>query len=199
MLSSENADTKTFFTEVVGFSRAKEEEETSKALRFFQETHGLDFSSFKWGTTKEAKYATFHSFQSPLKPFASFNLVGKLDEEIDKTKCYPVTIGGYGVKFDQQQVLHGTYGGDKGISVNPGDVLDYHFYSIATSSDNPLVLQFQTTLPVRLEPVDGHTVADMEVFHDKLGSGRMYGVFRFVEKESDMHVTMRAVISFPSQ
>jgi len=88
---------------------------------------------------------------------------------------------------------------DKGISVNPGDVLGYQFYSIATSSDNPLVLQFHTTLPIRMEPVDGHTVANMEVFHNKLGSGRVHGVFHFMKKESDTRVTMRAVISFPSQ
>ncbi len=159
----------------------------------------MDFSSFKDKDEAKHENASMYFFQSPLKPFAVFNSVGKIGQEISMTKRYPVTIGGYGVKFDKEQTLRGIYGSEKGIVVKPGDVLGFQYYSIATGSDKPLVFHFHTTKPVRLEPIDKHTVADMEVFHDQLGSGKVYGVFHFVAKDGNTSVTMRAVMTFPSE
>lgn len=49
-----------------------------------------------------------HFIQFPLKVFAVFHLVREIDHVIDTAKHCPVTIGGYSVKFEQKQTLHGT-------------------------------------------------------------------------------------------
>lgn len=185
-ISTENAEPETFLSSC----EVQHEEAAAKAVQFFKETHGLDLSSFRDEETRHEN-ASMLFFQSPLKLFAFFNSVGKIDQEISVTKCYPVTIGGHRVKFHGEQTLHGN-------SVKPGDILGFQYYRIETgSSGKPLVFHFRTNIPVRYEPTDGHTIANMEVFHDQLGSGQVHGVFCYVEKDGNTHITVRVVITFP--
>lgn len=104
------AEPDAFFTSCVGITGTESKAETAKAIQFFKKTHGLDFSSFKHEAAKEVKCenAVMHFIQFPLKVFAVFHSVREIDHVTDTAKHCPVTIGGYSVKFEQKQTLHGT-------------------------------------------------------------------------------------------
>ena len=125
------------------------------------------------------------STRAQFKSFAYVNCSTKVASPLIPG-CYPVDIGGYSVKFSGQQMLHGKYGGEESKPCNPGDLLGYQFYNIRMPSGNTISMRFQTTIPVRLEPIDGRTVASMEVFHPDLGKGDVYGVLNLQKWERNL-------------
>ncbi len=129
-----------------------------------------------------------------------FLIAGLVCGNVAETQCYRISLGGYGVLFSGPQILYGTYGSEQGKSVSQGDVLGYQFYSIPVCVEQPIVLQYQTVIPVRYEAIDGHTISNMEVFHPTLGKGRLTGIFGFSGIPNEpgfIHLVMRAVITFP--
>ena len=188
----------TFFSDLLNFNNSKIDETEREVLQFFNTTHGLDFSQSTPNESGDRKYqnATLYVFHSPLDLYAIFNC-WLLNGDIT-SQCYQATIGGYGVRFAGPQILYGTYGGEDGRLVVPGDVLGYQFYYIPVCSEDPLIFQYHTIIPIRYEPMDQHTVSNMEIFYPGMGIGRLSGVFRFSGGADGLiTVVMRAVITFP--
>ena len=191
----------TFFNEIMKFSDEDKQKVAKDALEFFSTTHGLDFSKSEPERNGQRHYqnATMYPFRPPLDIFANFcHWKGKVGTD---SKWFRIHIGGYVVSFSGEQKLHGRYGGREGKSVTSGDLLSYQFFNIPIDGQEPIVFRIQTFFPVRQEPVDQHTISNMEVFNDKFGKGRISGVFQeFAPNPEDpkfLRVIMRAVITFP--
>lgn len=192
----------TFFSEIMKFCDEEKDKVTKDAIEFFSITHGLDFSKFEPEGRGQRQYqnATMYPFRPPLDIFAHFSLWKESDIRAE-SKWFHIHVGGYVVSFSGEQKLYGRYGGEEGKLVRSGDLLSYQFFNIPIDGQQPVVFRIQTFYPVRREPVDQHTISNMEVFHDKLGKGRINGAFQeFASAPEDpkfLHVIMRAVITFP--
>ena len=190
----------TFFDAIMKFSDEQKDKAAKDAMEFFNTTHGLDFSqSVPEQGRRHYQNASMYPVRPPLELFAYFNRWTASD--VLTSKRYRVHIGGYVVSFSGEQVLHGMYGGKEGKVAKPGDLLGYQFYNIPVGTQEPINFLTQTVYPIRQEPIDGHTVSNMEVFHPRLGKGRVNGVVQEYtptpEDPSAVHLIFRAIITFP--
>jgi len=110
--------------------------------------------------------ATMFPLQVPVPFIATYNRW--LATGSTKSKCFRTTLGGYTVFFTGEQMLHGSYGGENGLPAVRLDRIAYHYYSIGLGPQQPLVIQLQSTIPRRPDPIDGYSTIKSELFHRTL-------------------------------
>ena len=116
-----------------------------------------------------------------------------------RSVCFESRAGSYRVEFSDQQILHGTYGGEEGIPVASPDALVYGFFNTLVFPQEPLVIQYNTATPLRVDPHDGIIIANFDLFHRVWGHGLLQGITQITPTEDGhVHVSFRDIFTFPA-
>ena len=131
----------TYFREVLRYSDDEIQQETQKALQFFNERFGLNFSLSPPNEQglRFFQNATFQPTRQPSGIVATFNrwpVTGNT-----RSRCFTAALGGYFVSFSGEQTLRGTYGGEEGVKVTNNRALQYGYISISIPRRDPVVIQ----------------------------------------------------------
>ena len=191
-----------FFRNVLKFRHEDIVHFAEDAIYFFNDTFGLDFSTSPPTDQHELFYenAKFSPFM--LSEDVSYTVTSNnwIRTGSTRSSCYRMYDGGASVTFLGEQILHGSYGGAEGKPVGPINTLVYGFYVIDVCQQSPVVIQFQSSTPFRVEPVDGILVINLDLYNRVLGYGKAQGM-GFVTParyQSDKyHVSVRNVLTFP--
>ena len=96
-----------------------------------------------------------------------------------RSSCYRIHEGGFWVTFSGEQTLYGSYGGAEGKpAATTTNQLSCGFYHIDVCEQSPVLIQFQSSSPVRTEPIDGISVFTADIYNHVLGYGKMHGMFQ---------------------
>ena len=190
-----------FFRNVMLFTEEEIAQVEKDAIQFYNTRFGLDFSQSEpdeWGQ-RFYQNATFY----PARMSPEVQYVITFNHWIvsgnTRSVCFESTIGNFRVTFRDQQILHGTYGGEKGIPVATTDALGYGYYNFPVCPQEPLVVQVSTATPLRVYPHDNFVIENLNIFHRVWGRGLIQGVGRFtLTEDGRVHVTLREVFTFPA-
>ena len=193
----------TFFKRYMQFRDEAIQHATDDAIRFFNESYGLDFSSSAPNVQNERFFenARMHPFIIP--PDIINYLVTSnnwIRSGSTRSVSYLMRVGGFLVNFSADQTLRGSYGGTEGKPAGPAVFLNYGFYNIDVCPQSPVIIQVQSGSPFRLEPVDGHYILNFELYSTVLGHGAVQGIIsstQISENPSLYHVIIRSTITFP--
>ena len=194
----------TFFKQVLNFRDIIIEQTFDNAIKFFNETYGLDFSLSP--PTDQNEYFYQNAVMSPFRLSEEvYNLV-TLNNWIQtgntRSTCYRLRDGGFQVKFIDDQLLHGSYGGAGGKSAGEKGLLVFGFYHIDACRQSPIIIQFQSGTPLRQEPIDGTNVLNCDLFNRALGYGKAYGLFTInpdPEEPGEYRIVARNVFTFSNE
>ena len=119
-----------------------------------------------------------------------------------RSNCFNSRDGGFQVTFSGNQTLYGSYGGTEGKPARAFiDFIIYGFYIIEVCPQSPVVIQYQSGTPFRLEPIDGFGIINCDLYNRVLGRGKALGVTLSVPATDDadhFFVTVRISFTFPS-
>ncbi len=195
-----------FFTDIMEYSQQQIEEVTEEAIAFFNERYGLDFSlsqpnEFGFRVLENATFAPYGTFD--LGFVVNFNTWIKNGNQ--HSQCYPIRDGGFLVtpipSTGLQQTLHGTYGGVDGLPLGQGEAVIWGMYNILVSPRRPpIIIEYESNTPNRIEPVDGTLIFNLDLFNQELGTGRSLGAIRITPTDDPgmFQYTYRATITFPA-
>lgn len=196
----------TFFTTVLQFREAAIQHVIGDALKFFNDSYGLDFSDSIPNEQKERLFQ--NAKMSPfIFPPGKFNYFVTDNNWIrnghTSSSCYALVDGGFQVTFSGQQVLYGSYGGDEGKAVGTESLVVYGFYKMDRCKQSPVIIQYQTGAPIRGETVDGSIVSitSLKLYNRVLGHGETLGILRVgpdPDEPRRFRVTVRNTFAFPS-
>ena len=146
-----------FFRNVLKFRYEDIVHFAEDAIYFFNYTFGLDFSTSPPTDQHElfyenAKFSPFMQSEGVVYTVTSNNWI---HTGSTRSSCYRMHGGGASVTFSGEQILYGSYGGAEGKSVGPTNRLSYGFYIMDVCQQSPVLIQFQSNTPFRVEPVDG--------------------------------------------
>ena len=146
-----------FFKNVMKFTDTTTLHIFEDAIKFFNETHGLDFSLSPPNEKKEYFYENAVMGPFILSDELDFIVTSNnwIQSGSTRSTCYRIRGGGLCVAFTGNQTLHGIYGGADGKPVAIGNTLAYGFYSIDVCKQSPVIIQFECSIPVRMEPIEG--------------------------------------------
>jgi hypothetical protein len=189
-----------FFRETMKFRDDYIKHTTSDALKFFNESYGLDFSLS--GPNEQSEYFYENARLSHIK-FAdgirfSVILNNWIQSGSTRSTCNLIRAGGFMVTFTGDQVLHGSYGG---ADARVGENLGYGFHNIDVCQQSPIIFQYQSATPVRQEPVDGAFFFNVDLYSRVLGYGKAEAVFSVKqdpENHSQYNLVIRQVFTFPA-
>ena len=191
----------TFFKEVMKLRDSEIQHTVDDAIQFFNKTFGLDFSLSPPSDKNE--YFIENAKLMPFK-FADINYHVTLNNWIQtgstRSTCYQIFDGGFTVTFSADQRLHGSYGGSAGRVVGGIEYINYGFYVIAVCPQNPVVIQYQSAIPVRQEPTDGTNILRCDLYNRVLGYGKSDGIFTVGPASDDpgkYHLFARQAFVFP--
>ena len=190
-----------FFRDVMLFTEEEIAQVEEDAIQFFDTRFGLNFSQSKPDEHGQRFYqnATFlpTRFTPEVQYVATFNRW--IVSGNTRSVCFENRAGSFSVRFSDQQILHGTYGGEEGIPVASTDSVVYGFFNIPVCPQEPLVIQFSTATPIRIDPIDGFHVVNVDLFHHVWGHGLNRGIARLVPTENGrFHFTTHELFTFPA-
>ena len=167
----------TFFKDDMGLRDDDIQHVLSDAIKFFNESYGLDFSGSQPNEQNEyffenAKVSLFRFHEDILYQVVFNNWIQTGNT---RTTCREIQIGGYLVSFSGDQLLHGSYGGVDGIPARVGDLIEYGYHIFFVCDQSPVVVQFQNAIPFRQDPV-GTTIVDFDIYNQVLGYGKAHGI-----------------------
>ena len=109
--------------------------------------------------------------------------------------CADNRDGGFIVIIGSDTILHGTYGGEAGLPIKANKRVLYGFYKILLCSQSPLIIQFQSASPVR---IDGFASINCDLSSSELAPGIAQGVFRVTPLgDGNIQYTIRNLFTFP--
>ena len=190
----------TFFRDVLEFTEQDIETATQSAIVYFNTTFGLDFSeSVPDSVTNERRFQ--NASMSPSR--VPFNYTAKANRWLvagkKRSKCFDHQIGFFGVRFLDDQVLHGTYGGLEGRRIGPGLFQDILWGYTRTNTRPPVLIQYQSTSPSHASP-DGILSESSIAFHPTLGQGIILGTFVFTPiDETRAQIVAYDTVVFPAE
>ena len=192
----------TFFKEDMGLRDNEIQRVFEDAVKFYNETYGLDFSNSQPNDQNEyffenAKMTLFR-FHENVHYRLIFN--NWIRTGNTRTTCRDVQIGGYLVTFTGDQLLHGTYGGAEGIPAGEGDFLEYGYNIFDVCGQSPVVIQIQNATPFRKEPVDGAVFLNFDIYSHVLGYGKALGFIStkpLPDNPGEYRLVARVVFTFP--
>ena len=189
----------TFLREILSFTEEEIAMEERNAIEYFNTRFGLDFTSSEPDENRRRFFqnATFFPINVPILFGATVNRWVQTGST--RSRCFPMREGGFEAVFAGEQMLHGTYGGEQGSVVRPGDLVVYNWYRITVCPQSPIILQFRSITPSRTAPFDGINSIHSEIFHRTLGRG----LGRATARERLINPTMRrsdfmGIIVFPA-
>ena len=167
-----------FFKEDMGLRDEDIQHVFEDAIKFYNETYGLDFSNSQ--PNEQYEYFFENAKLSPFRLNEDVQFQVILNNWIQTgnvhTACRGIRFGGYWVTFTGDQLLHGSYGGDEGIPAGVEDSIEYGYDVIDVCDQSPVIIQFQNAIPSRLEPVDGTFLFDLDTYNQVLGYGKALGI-----------------------
>lgn len=196
----------TFFTTVLQFREATIQHVIDDAVKFFNDSYGLDFSDSTPNAQKERFFqnAKMNSFIFPPGKFNYFVTDNYwIRNGHTSSTCYSLVDGGFQVTFSGEQILYGSYGGAEGKAVGTESLVVYGFYKMDRCKQSPVIIQYQTGAPIRGENVDGHIVSitSLKLYNRVLGHGETLGIL-WVGPDPDepgrFRVIVRNTFVFPS-
>ena len=193
---------RSFFQDVMKFNKREIEQVTSDAITFFKTTFGVDFSKIsvsKNGSRYLEEFdATLFDFQ--MNPAIGYSVVFNkwTVNGARHSNCVTTRGGGFIVMFGSDAILHGEYGGEEGRPIRANERIIYGFYNIPLCPQSPIVIQFQSATPIRIDTVDGFAIINLDLFNRELGRGLAQGVFRVSPLgDGTTHYVIRNLITFP--
>ena len=193
-----------FFNDVMKFSNREIQQVSADAITFFNTTYGLDFSKtppHKNGSRYLAEVdATLLEFEMNPALHYSVTFNEWTVNGVRESYCVDTRGGGFLALFGSDTVLYGTYGGssDKGVPIRANERIIYGFYNIPLCPQSPMVIQYQSASPIRMDTLDGFAIFNLDLFNRELGAGLAQGVFRVTPLgDGNIHYSVRNVITFP--
>ena len=192
-----------FFQNVMMFNTTEIQQVTDDAITFFRDKFGVDFSNADPdanGTRHlDSINATFIPYE--LNPDLGYSITFNR-WTVDRTRrsyCSDNRDGGFIVIFGSDTILHGTYGGVTGLPIKANERVLYGFYNIPLcSNQSPMIIQFQSASPVRIDTVDGFATINCDLSSRELGPGIAQGVFRVIPLgDGNIQYTIRNLFTFP--
>ena len=190
-----------FFRDVMLFTEEEIAQVEEDAIQFYNTRYGLNFSQSEPDERGERIYQNAIFYPARVSPEVHYAVTFNrwIVSGNTRSMCFENRVGSFRVDFSGEQLLHGTYGGEKGIPVTPPDCLLYGFYNIAVCPQEPLVLQFTTATPGRVDPHDHIQIANIDIFHRVWGHGLVQGVAQYNPTEDGrVYFTIREIFSFPA-
>ena len=189
-----------FFKTIMKFSDTAIQHTVDDAIQFFNDRYGLDFSA---STPNEKNERFFENAKmSPFIVPPEVDYIVTINSWFQsgniRSTCYPIRDGGFQVSFSANQTLRGSYGGPTG---KPAGLLVYGFYSIEVCKQSPIIIQYQSATPYRIEPIDGIAIANSELYNRVLGHGRAQGIIIVIpdpDEPGRLRVTLRSTFTFPA-
>ena len=202
VLTPDNFD---FFKDIMQYSQAQIDEVTDEAIDFFKTRYGLDFSQAQPGSLGEreiedAVFATF-TFSPEIEYTINFNTW--IFNNQRSTRCYENRDGGFFVSFKRETTLYGEYGGAEGKPVTANDIVVFGFYNIPVDyryGRNPLIINYKSGSPARLDVHDGFVIINCELKSDLLGEGTARGLSSITplqDGSGKFRASIRNVFTFP--
>ena len=200
LLSQIPDPTLTFFRDVLQFTEQEIETATQSAIEYFNTTFGLDFSeSVPDSVTLERRFQNASMYPSRLP----FNYTVQANRWLaagkKRSKSFDHQIGFFGVRFLDDQILHGTYGGLEGRRVGPGPFQDIFWGYSRTNTRPPMLIQYQSTSPSHTSP-DGIVSESSIAFHPSLGQGIILTTIVFTPiDETTAQIVAYDTVVFPAE
>ena len=189
-----------FFKRYMQFRDEAIQHATDDAIRFFNESYGLDFFSSVPNEQNERFFENARMFPFIIPPDTTNYLVTSnnwIQSGSTRSVSYPIRDGGFIVDFSANQTLRGSYGGTEGKPAGPAEFLNYAF-NIDVCPQSPVIIQVQSGSPFRAEPVDGHYILNFELYSTVLGTAQgIMSITQISENPSLYHITIRSTITFP--
>ena len=192
----------THFKTVLKFRDSDIQHTIDDAIQFFNNTFGLDFSD----SPNEKNERFFQNAKmSPfiLPPDIDYIVTDNhwIRTGYTRSSCYRIRDGGFQVTFSGDQTLYGSYGGAEGKPAGSANSMVYGFYSVDVCEQSPVIIQFQSSRPVRTEPIDGTSTFTSDLYNRVLGYGTSHVVFHAYPDPNvpgQLHVSLRNVMVFPT-
>ena len=193
-----------FFKNIMKFRDEAIQHTTEDAIEFFNDSYGLDF----FGSTPNAQNERFfqNARMNPfiLNPDIRYTVTSNnwIRTGSTRSSCLNMRDGGFQVTFSGNQTLYGSYGGTEGKPARAFiDLIVYGFYNIEVCSQSPVIIQYKSGTPFRMEPIDGFGIINCDLYNQVLGHGKALGVAFSVPTTDDsgrFFVTVRNSFTFPS-
>ena len=190
-----------FFRNVLKLRDSDIQHVGENALRFFNYTFGLDFSASIRNDQHELIFENAVLFPYKISDEINFYVATNNWIRTGNTHstCNRIRHGGFRVSFTGDQTLYGSYGGAEG---KPAGMLFYGFFHIDVCQQSPVIIQFQSSTPFRVEPVDGIGVLNLDLYNKVLGYGKSQSfIFGQPDKDepSKYRIMARNVFTFPAK
>ena len=191
-----------FFKTYMQFRDTAIEHTVDDAIQFFNNKFGLDFSA---STPNEKNERFFEN--ATMSPFISSDEVNYIvtinnwfRSGNTRSTCYLIRDGGFRVTFSANQTLRGSYGGDTGKPAAAAHSLTYGFYNIDVRQQSPLIIQYRSGTPYRIDRIDDIDIgiSNLELYNRVLGCGRAQGIVTVTRKDGRFHVSGRSTFTFPA-
>ena len=191
----------TFFKEVLGFRDDDIQHAFDDAVKFFNETYGLDFSLSPPNDLNEVFFENARMrpvrFRDDVHYTVVFNNWIKAGNT--RTTCSEIQVGRFEVGFSGDQLLYGSYGGESEVLVGAADSVVHGFVKVNVCDQSPVIVQIQSTTPFRMEPLDGTSILNLDLYNNVLGYGRALGAFIIKpvpDRPGIFHVFSRTLFTF---
>ena len=190
-----------FYTEILRFTTEEINQEMENAIQYFTTEFGVNFSNIEPNDANQRflPTAVFGPVQVPFNSTIIANrwiLTGNR-----RSRCFTMSVGYFGVTFNDTTMLHGVYGGEQGLPVNAGELLAYGYLVIfGACAQQPILIQTRSNTPTRILPVEGWSVEDLRLYNRQLGDGRFQGVFKIRPSPDDSTMVVlenQLILSFP--
>ena len=170
-----NDPEKTFLRNDLGFRDDDIQHDFQDAVKFFNETYGLDFLESQ--PNEQNEYVLENSRMNLYRLHENVQFRLALNNWIrtgsTRTTCSNLQTGGY---LTKDHIVHGSYGGVDGIPVNEGDFMIYGYHIFDVCSQSPIIIQVQSASPFRRVPFDGLLSIDYDAYNQVLGYGKALGI-----------------------
>ena len=187
-----------YYRKVLQFTEEEIDREREEAMRFFNDTYGLDFTNIEPNEQGQRILGnvTFEPFMFSFNNTYVYNswlLNGKT-----KTRCFQVGDGGFRARFTGTTMLHGEYGGEEGKLVLANQRVMYgHDYIYDACKQQGIIFQLESLTPLRGVPIDSYIVRTFRVRNRALGEGIAWGVSRItVVNPTTLRYELRQVYTF---
>ena len=193
-----------FFKEDMGLRDDDIQHVFDDAVKFYNETYGLDFSNSPPNERNEYFFENAKMTLFRLHEDIHYQVIFNnwIQTGNTRTTCGDIRNGGYQVTFTGDQLLHGSYGGDKGTSAGVGNIIYYGYDIFDVCDQSPVIVLFQNASPLRSEPVDGDVSLNFDIYNNILGYGKALG-FLSTKPDPDnpgkYRIINRVVFTFPAR
>ena len=173
------------------------------AIAFFNATFGLDFSDIAPNERHERFLgnAILNTYiqADVIEYYVTTNRW--IQSGSTRSACNRIRDGGIRVVLAGEQTLYGSYGGAEGRSAARGTALAYGFNNIDVCQQSPLIIQYQSRTPIRIEPIDSVFIYNSDLYSNVLGYGKAQGIATISpdpeEPEKYRFINVKTVYTFP--